>query len=216
VRVERVIVWGAGGHGRVVADLVRAAGHEVVAFADRRDAATVGGKLGSIALLREDELLAAAARGALPRSATAVVVAIGDNRARQLALAGLGALVSPAFVHPTAAVSPRAKLGPGTVVMAQAAVNADAVIGAGVIINSGAIVEHDCQVGDAVHLSPGATLTGDVTVAERAWVGAGAVVLPGISVGRDAVVGAGAVVVRNVDTSQTVMGVPARADGRTT
>jgi sugar O-acyltransferase (sialic acid O-acetyltransferase NeuD family) len=206
---KRVIVWGAGGHGRVVADVVLASGHDFAGFADRNPGALHHTSMDA-AVLSETAFLSDIMRGRLPLEADAVALGIGDNRLREAAMARLAAVDTPAFVHPSAAVSRFATLGLGTVVMAQAVVNSGATVGRAVIINSSAIVEHDCEVADAVHVSPGATLTGAVRIGERAWVGAGAVVLLHRIVGCDAVVGAGAVVTRDVGDGETVVGVPAR------
>jgi sugar O-acyltransferase (sialic acid O-acetyltransferase NeuD family) len=215
---ERLLVWGAGGHGKVVADLVRALGHEVVGFVDadpdKLDRVAEPG--GARVVLAEEELRRLLGDGAeLPDGATAVVPAMGTNRTRLAALDVLGHRVAPGLVHPAATVSPSAELGPGTVVFAGAVVNAGARIGRGVIVNTGAVVEHDCQVGDAAHISPGAVLAGGVTIGPRGWVGAGAVVIEGRRIGSDVTVGAGAVVLRDVPDGQTVVGVPARAIGAT-
>jgi UDP-perosamine 4-acetyltransferase len=209
----RLLVLGGGGHGKVVADVLRAAGHVLVGFADRRPelVGTVVEPGGGIVIATADELLAAIASGReLPGGADAVALGIGDNALRMQALDAVGAAAAPAIVHPSAVLSPSASLGAGTAVMPRVVVNAAARVGRGVILNSGAVVEHDCVVGDGAHVSPNATLTGNVRVGARSWVGAGAVVLPGVRVGDDARVGAGAVVTRAVTDGATVMGVPAR------
>jgi sugar O-acyltransferase (sialic acid O-acetyltransferase NeuD family) len=208
-----LLVWGGGGHGKVVADVARAAGHAIAGYVDR-DSAKLGGVVepgGSVVVMTEDELRAVlAAGGALPHGAGAVALAIGDNALRAAALEALGGLAAPALVHPSAAVSPSAGLGAGTVVFPLAAVNAAATLGRGVIVNTGAIVEHDCVIGEGAHLSPGSVLGGGVAIGARSWVGAGATVLPGVRIGRGVRVGAGAVVLRDVPDGQTVAGVPAR------
>jgi UDP-perosamine 4-acetyltransferase len=113
-------------------------------------------------------------------------------------------------IHPSAVVSPSARLGQGTTLMAGSVVNASAWIGDNVIVNTGAIVEHDCRLGDHVHLATGARLAGGVQLGVGALVGVGACVRPGISIGSRAVVGAGAVVVQDVPDDVVVAGVPAR------
>lgn len=201
------LVWGGGGHGRVVADLVRALGYEVLGFVDR-DAAKLGRVVepgGARVIASEDDLDRPDAW-----AGAALALAVGDNSARLRCLRRCGARPAPALVHPSAACSPSTTLGAATVVFAHAVVNAAAALGAGVIVNSGAIVEHDCALDDGVHVSPGAVLSGGVRVGARAWVGAGAVVIQGRSIGADAIVGAGAVVIRDVPDGVTVVGNPAR------
>ncbi len=209
-----ILIWGGGGHGKVVADLVRALGAEVVGFVDR-DVAKVGQVVepgGARVVLSEHQFLAHMVRAAAgddvgPR----VALAIGDNAARLGCLVRAGGRAGfPTLVHPTAACSPSATLGAGTVVLANAVVNAAAALGSAVVVNSGAVVEHDCVVGDGAHVSPGAVVSGGVRVGDRTWIGAGATVIHGVRVGRDVVVGAGTVVIRDVPDGATVVGNPAR------
>lgn len=207
-----LLVWGGGGHGRVVADLVRAAGHRVAGYVDC-DPARLGETVepgGGRVVVTEAEFLLLAAAGQCANGAAGITLAVGDNRARQGCLRRVPGLFAPALVHPSAVVSPSATLGRGTVVLPLAAVNAAACLGGAVIVNTAAVVEHDCVLGDGVHVSPRAVLAGGVRVGERAWIGAGAVVIQGVRVGRDAVVGAGAVVIRDVPEGMTVVGNPAR------
>lgn len=205
---ERFLVWGAGGHGSVVADLVRCAGHSLCAFIDvdaGRARVAAEGVLDEVELFEELER-----RGHLPREATAIALGIGDNAARMEAFARIEPRYMPSLVHPRAVVAESVSVAPASVVLACAVVNANASLGRATIINSGAVVEHDCVVGDAVHVAPGAILTGGAQVDSRAWIGAGATVLPGISIGRDTVVGAGAVVTVDLPPVCTAVGVPAR------
>jgi sugar O-acyltransferase (sialic acid O-acetyltransferase NeuD family) len=208
-----VLIWGAGGHGRVVADVVAATGAKVVGFVDgdRSKVGVLVAGTDAAVVATEAEFGARLAGGQfLPCGATAVALGLGDNRLRSNCRTKLTSSTLPALVHPSAVVSPSAVVGPGVVIMAGVVINAGAVIGAGAIVNTRAIVEHDCIVGDDAHLSPGSVLTGAVTVGRGAWVGAGATVIPAVQIGEWAVVGAGAVVIRNVPASTTVVGNPAR------
>jgi sugar O-acyltransferase (sialic acid O-acetyltransferase NeuD family) len=195
----------------VVADLIRACGDELVGYADA-DGDKVGREVapgGGSVVIGEPELLGYLERGRFPDGVDAAALGVGDNRARQLALARCAELCVPSLVHPSAVVSPSATLGRGSVVFPAAVVNAGARIGVAVIVNSAAVVEHDCVLADAVHVSPHATLAGGVVVGERSWIGAGATVIQGVRVGADVTVGAGAVVLRDVSAGSTVVGVPA-------
>lgn len=207
-----LLVWGGGGHGKVVADLVRAAGYRLAGYVDR-DPARLGARVepgGGAVVALEEEFLAQAALGRCTNGADGVTLALGDNRVRDACLRRIPGLNAPVLVHPSAVVSPSARLGRATVVLPLAAVNAAASLGEAVIVNTAAVVEHDCVLGDAVHVSPGAVLAGGVTVGARSWIGAGASVIQGVRVGTDVVVGAGAVVVRDVPDGVTVAGNPAR------
>lgn len=209
----RLLVWGGGGHGRVVADTARAAGLAVVGFADR-DATKVGMVVepGGARVVIDQSSLEHLLGGSapLPEAATHIALGIGDNVARLRAAELAGDRCAPAIVHPAASVSVHASLDRGTVVMPNAVVNSAARAGIAVIVNSGAIVEHDCVLGDGAHISPGAVLAGGVSVGRLGWIAAGAVVIPMLRVGERAVVGAGAVVLRDVADATTVVGNPAR------
>lgn len=204
--MRRLLIVGAGGHGRVVADCAAVCGTwSEIAFTDARHPAL--DQSGEWPVIGTD-----AATAELVAGWDDVLVAIGDNRTRQEWLTGLresGANL-PVLVHPSAAVSPRAGLEPGSVVFSLAAVNTGARAGLGCIINTGAIVDHDCTLGDAVHVAPGARLAGGVRVGDRAWIGMGASIGQYRNVGAECIVGAGAVVIRDAAAGETLVGVPAR------
>lgn len=207
-------IFGGGGHGKVVADLIRALGGEIAGYVDQ-DHTKMGVIVepgGAMVVALQNELLAfLSRRHRLPGSADAVVLAFGDGQSRLDLLETIGDELCPALVHPTAFVSPSAKIGAGTVVLPGAIVNASAVVGRAVIINSGAVIEHDCQIGDGVHISPHATMCGSVRVGARSWIGAGSTVIQGIDIGSDTIVGAGATIIRSVPNAITIVGNPGRA-----
>lgn len=198
-----VVVYGSGGHGKVVCDVLLAAGHVVAGFVDddrERHGALV---LGLPVLGGGDQLAGKAAH---------VALGIGSNRARAVVAAKIASLggVLLTCVHPRAVVAPSAVLGEGTIVMALAVVNPDARIGRGAVVNTAAVVEHDCAVGDFAHISPNSVMGGGCTVSTFAQLGIGATMLPGTAVGEGALVGAGGVVVRDVAAGAVARGVPAR------
>ncbi len=197
-------IYGAGGHGRVVADAARATGLRPVGFVDDHPH---GGDL--------DGLRVVPARDGHWETPGAFrfVVAIGENRIRARIfheLAGRGG-IPVTLVHPDATVSPRAALGPGTVVLAGVVVNPGAVVGANCILNTACSVDHDCRLGDHVHVCPGVRLAGTVEVEDGVMLGTGAIVIPGRRIGTWSLVGAGAVVVRDVPKARVAIGNPARA-----
>lgn len=205
---ERVMVLGAGGHAKVVIDVLRAAGHDVVAVFDD-DPARQGQTFRDAPVMGMTDV---AASWAIAAGVGHFIVAIGQNAARlrlgqRLEAAGLRPL---AAVHPSAVLAPSVVVGGGTVVMAGVCINADSRLGRHVIINTGARIDHDCLIGDGAHVAPGAVLCGNVQVGELAFLGAGTVVIPGIGLGAGAAAGAGSVVVRPVQENQKVRGVPAR------
>lgn len=204
---DRIAVFGAGGHGKVVADIALASGRRVVAFIDD-EPSRHGGRIWDVPVVSWERFTGEAG----PWSGAAVAMAIGSNAAREACTARVrsGGVSLATLVHPSAVVARSARIGEATVVMATAVVNPDAVVGEGSIVNTGAVVEHDCVLGEFVHLSPNAALGGGVHVGPRTHLGLGAVVLPLVRVGADVRVGAGAVVHRAVDDGLTVAGVPAR------
>lgn len=208
-KADPVLVFGAGGHAKVVIDVLLSRGEwQPAAVFD--DNVKVHGKEFHGSRVHGDRhaLLAHARASGVSR----FIVAVGNNGARAevfrfLEAAGLQAVTA---VHASAVVAPSARIGAGSVVMPGVCINADVAIGRNVIINTGACVDHDVVLGDAVHIAPGVHLCGGVSVGEGALVGVGASVIPGISIGANVLVAAGAVVVSNVAQGACVAGVPAR------
>jgi len=194
-----LLIYGTGPHGLVVAEAADAADFDVLGFVDQ---APQSGRVGRWPVFKD-----------MPTDIgqAAFIVAIGDNMARRRISSDLGQMGMPGatVIHPTAWVSPSAKLGGNVYIGAQCVVNAGAQIASGVIINSGAIIEHDCVIGAYTHIAPRAVLTGEVQVGELCLISAGAVIKPRMRIGDDCVVGAGAVVIDHVTNNQTVVGVPA-------
>jgi sugar O-acyltransferase (sialic acid O-acetyltransferase NeuD family) len=203
------VILGAGGHGRVVLDILAQAGrYDVVGFIDSNPAL-----LGR----RIDGLEVRGGPDDLPRlgdelGVHSAVVAVGDNGARR-ALADqldrIGFTLINA-IHPSANLARNVSLGRNIVVAAGALVCAHCQIGDSVILNTGCIVDHESLIGTATHICPGARLAGRVTVESGAFVGIGATIIQSIRVGYEATIGAGAVVIDDVAPLSTVVGVPAR------
>jgi UDP-perosamine 4-acetyltransferase len=203
---HRILLLGAGGHGKAMADLLLAAGgYDIAGFVD---AAPKTGQVLGLPVLGDESLLTALAGQGIGFAHAAV----GDNTQRLAAADRLRAagFALPSLIHPAALIGHGAMIGEGAAILARAVIGAEAVISPFALINTGAIVEHDCVVAEAAHIGPGAVLAGGVHIGPGAFIGAGAVVRPGISIGAGAVVGAGAAVVEDVAPGATVMGVPAR------
>lgn len=202
------VIVGAGGHGRVVLDiLLSVRQYRVIGFLDSNpalhgrhmDGFPVLGDLSALADLRSQGLGGA-------------IVAIGDNAARRafaerIEQAGVELINA---IHPTAHLAHNVRMGRNVVVAAGALVSAHCQIGDSVILNTGCIVDHESMIGTAVHVCPGARLAGRVTVESGAFIGIGATVLQCLRIGCEAVIGGGAVVIRDVEPMTTVVGVPAR------
>lgn len=204
---DRYLLWGAGGHAKVVASLIMECGGVIVGHVgQRRPTSDFWLQCGFFVEEAESWRLP---EGHASHDWDHVALGVGDNQRRLEVFAALERGHAP-LIHPRAIVDSQSQLGDSSIVLAGSIVQVGAQIGRAAIINSGAIVEHDCILEDGVHLSPGAVLTGGVKVGRASWIGAGAVVLPSVSIGEGAVVGAGAVVVHDVRNGDTVTGVPAR------
>ncbi|TAE22859.1 MAG: acetyltransferase [Cytophagales bacterium] len=193
-----MLLYGAGGHARVLISILNAIGQPAQAIFDDDPAKTLVSGVPVVGSYR------AHFRPDLP-----FLLAVGDNRIRQQ----LAQIVSHPFgtaVHPSAIVDPSVILGLGTVVMHGAIVQANAQVGEHVIVNTQASVDHDCVLESFVQVAPGATLCGNVRVGKGTLIAAGAVVVPGITIGRWSVIGAGSVVTRDVPDGVVVWGNPAR------
>jgi sugar O-acyltransferase (sialic acid O-acetyltransferase NeuD family) len=196
---------GAGGHARVLHDVLVRRGATVVAVSGE-----VRGGTWEVPVLGQEELASLVAR-----TGVAVALGVGDvtGRTRLLRWAAECGMAMPPLVASTATVSQSASLGAGTVVLEHAHVGPAARLGRAVVVNTAAVVEHDVAVGEGSHVAPGAVLLGAAEVGSGTLVGSGARVLPGIRVGSRSVVGAGAVVVADVPDDTVVAGVPARPTG---
>ena len=199
---KSVVIIGASGHGKVIADIIVNSDDKILGFLD--DADDVQGKkiigfpvLGKIAdydNYRDCEF----------------VIAIGNPYIREKISNELPVKWYTA-IHPTAVISSLdVEIGEGTVIMANAVVNPSARIGKHCIINTGAIVEHDNILEDYVHLSPNVTLAGIVKVGKSTHIGAGSCTKQVLNIASDCVIGAGSVIVKDITESGTYVGVPAR------
>ena len=208
-----VIIIGAGGHGRVIADLLNACCcARIKGFIDDSPKSSVIDDLPILGKIAELGRIINSLNG----ETSALIVGIGDNSMRNHIVSQITSVLvryNARFLtvkHPSASVSSSVSLGEGTVIIPQAAINTNAVIGNHAIINTSSSVDHDCIIGDFAHISPGVHLAGGVQVGEDAHVGIGACVLPGVQIGKWSVIGAGSVVTRDIPERVVAYGVPAK------
>ena len=197
---NRLIIIGAGGHGKVIADNAIKNGYTDICFVDDHATGTcmgfpVVGTGADVSTLDDGK--------------TDFIIGVGNNEIRKR-IAQAHDVNWVTLVHPSAQIGACVSIGKGTVVMAGAIINPCASIGEHCIINTGAIVEHDNAIGDYVHISPRAALGGTVRVGDLTHIGIGAVVRNNIQICGASTIGAGAVVVRNIDRPGTYIGVPVK------
>jgi len=197
---ERVILIGAGGHGKVIADVVSAAGDEVVGFLDDNRERKMCGSYPVLGAVKDVHRF----------SDCRFIVSIGSNGVRRKIAEAFPSVHWYTAIHPSAVISPSVKIGKGTVVMPCVVINAEAEIGCHCIINTAAVVEHENRIGDYVHISPRAALAGNVTVGEQSHIGIGACVRNNITICAGCTIGAGAAVVKDITQSGVYVGIPAR------
>lgn len=205
---EKLVIIGAGGHAREIADVAVACAAqggalEVLGFVDDNPE-LIGQKLNGVPVLGTTDWL---------REASAELVAIcgiGSPHVRRKVVELLPNVRFTTLVHPAAVVTPWMTLGTGVVITAGCVLTNSIVLGAHTHINRCATVSHDTVIGDFVHVSPGCVLSGNVNVGDECDLGAGAVIIPGITIGARTVVGAGAVIIRDLPADVTAVGNPAR------
>lgn len=200
---DEVIVLGAGGHGKVIADAVIRSNRKLIGFLDDRDLTSILGV--PVLGLIDDWVRFQSAE---------IIIGIGDNTVRHRVAAriksGSQTVRWATVIHPSAVIAGSVSIGKGVAILAGTVVSPDTQIGDHVIVNTGSTVDHDCVIGDFVHIAPGANLAGGVRVDTAALIGIGAVVIPGCHIGAHSVIGAGAAVVSDIPPGVTAKGVPAR------
>ena len=188
-KTKKIYIYGASGHGLVVADIARNSGYDEIVFLDDASECKFSPEL----------------------EKADIIIAIGENKTRQkisqkVEAAGFE-IVN--LIHKSAVVSESAVIEKGVVVMPNAVINAKARIKEGAIINSGAVIEHECMIGKFAHISPNVAIAGNVSVGVFTHVGIGSSIIQGIRIGSNCIIGAGSVVVRDIKDGTKAYGVPA-------
>jgi UDP-perosamine 4-acetyltransferase len=206
-----VVGLGAGGHAKVVIEILQlGTEYQVIGLLDPR-AELHGKTILGVPVLGDDDLLPRLISEKIEYFFVGLGSASDLKPRRSLYETALKKGMKPVTaIHPSAIISASAILGTGAMIMAAAVLCASAELGENVIVNTSAVVEHDCLVGNHVHIATGALLAGGVMIGDGVHIGAGAVVRQYLRVGAGAVIGAGAVVVKNVPENHTMVGNPAR------
>jgi len=206
-----IVGLGAGGHGRVIADILsRLDNYSLAGWIDNNPDLK-GGNVAGANVLGDDAMINKLASTGI----TQVFIGLGsilDTQPRQnlSQMAQQAGLDLPSIIDPTATVSSGAHIGDGSCIFPHVVVNTGSRLGLCSIINTRATLEHDCDVGDYCHLAPGSIIGGNCKIGNFTHIGIGAVVKEGITIGNNVVIGAGAVVISNIPSHTTVFGVPAK------
>lgn len=201
---DKLLIIGASGHGKVVADIAKKMNKwKSIVFLD--DDENMKPPVGIEVIGNSYEVFEHI-------NEYDVFVGIGNNVVRkkiQEKIEAVGANI-PVLIHPDSVIGECVEIENGTVIMAGVIINCYTRIGRGCIINTGATIDHDNIIEDFVHISPGAHLAGTVKVGQGSWLGIGSVVSNNVNITSGCKVGAGAVVVKDINDAGTYVGVPAR------
>ena len=192
--MKSIYIYGASGHGLVVADIAKACGYNDIIFIDDGD---------NIYLSFEN---------IKDKNKIPLAFGIGDNKTRNKLFNKVidfdFKIVS--LIHPSSIISPSVTIGKGTVIMPNVVVNANALIAKGVILNTSCVIEHECVIHDFVHISPKVALAGDIEIGAFTHIGIGSNVRQGIKIGKNNIIGGGSMVIKNITNNKTMVGVPVK------
>ena len=200
--MNRLIIIGASGHGRVVADIAKLCGYKEIVFLDNNPELK---ECSGYPVLGSDTMSTELEGG--------LFIAVGNSEMRQKLMDRDSERFFPILIHPRAVIAEDVIIAKGSVVMAGSVINPGAKIGKGCIVNTSSSIDHDCTVGDYCHVSVGSHLSGTVALGNHVWIGTGATVSNNVNICSDVVIGAGAVVINDVKESGTYVGVPVRKMG---
>lgn len=200
----KIIIYGSGGHAKVVTDIVEKAGeHQIAGFID--DTKSVADVFMEYPVYTDicDPHLEGIVAG---------IVAIGDNWGRACVVKKIVQRI-PQFsfiiaVHPSVQIGKGVVIGEGSVVMPGVCINTDTVIGAHCILNTSSSIDHDCKIEDFASVAPGVVIGGNVTVGGSTAIGLGAKIIQKISIGSHTVIGAGSLVTKSVPDKVVAYGLP--------
>ena len=198
---DKIVIIGASGHGKVVADILN--GYKEIIFLDDDETKDIIGKYLVAGRSKDIDNY---------KDECDCIIAIGNNTIREkiynkLSKLGINQIT---LIHPTAVIDKTVVIEEGTVVMANAVLNADVKIGKGCIINTAATIDHDCTINDFVHISPGVKIAGTVDIGKRTWIGIGSSIINNLTICDDCIIGAGSTVIKDIKEEGTYTGSPVR------
>lgn len=192
--MNSIYIYGASGHGLVVADIAKSCGYNDIMFIDDGDNSYL-----SFKDIKNSNHIP-------------IAFGVGNNQIRfnlyeKVKSNGFKILT---LIHPSAVVSPSAKISEGTIIMPNVVVNSNVTIGQGVILNSASVVEHESIIGDFVHISPCVALAGNTNVGDYTHIGIGSQTIQGITIGKNCIIGAGSTIVKNINDKKKAFGTPCK------
>lgn len=204
--MKKIVLLGAGGHGKVVADIagLMQKWSDIEFLDDRFPKLVRNLNWNIVGKLSDYEKY--------DKSEVEFGVSIGNNHIRLNLINELSNAdyLCPRLIHPSAMISKDVEVGDASVIMPNVTINIDSIVEEGCILNTASIIEHDCVIKKGAHISPGVKLGGGVKVGKYSWVGIGASILPGVNIGNEVIIGAGAVIINDIDDGVTVAGNPAK------
>lgn len=190
-----IFLYGAGGHAKVIIDILASNGILVQGIYDDNPQLT---EICTIPITHNKSYK-------FP-----IIISIGNNNIRKKIVKNLQSAEYIKAIDSRAIISKQVKISEGTVVMQGAIIQSCSIVGKHVIINTGAKIDHDCTIEDFVHIAPGSTLCGNVSIGEGSFIGAGSTIIPGVKVGKWSIVGAGSTVIRDIPDNVVAVGSPCR------
>ncbi len=207
--MKKIVLIGGGGHSKVIVDIIKSNNEfEIVGITEKN---STFNNVSDIPIVGDDSIL----EELFNKGVEYAFLCIGISKDIKLRnklfeeIKSIGFKI-PTLIHRQAIVSPYAKIGQGTCVMAGAIINSHAQIGENSVINTGSIIEHDCIVGNNTFISTGAILAGNVTIKNNSFIGMGSKIIEGKIIGSNVTIGAGAVVIDDIPDNCTAVGVPAK------
>jgi len=201
---NKVLIFGAGGHGKVILDILLKSNIDILGFLDE-DKDKIGKEISGFKILGDWAYLD-------KKKSVSIVLGIGSNVVREkifIKAKKLGIKIDSA-IHPQAIIANGAKIGEGVVIMPAAVIGPDTVLEEGVVINTSASVDHDCHLERFCQIWPGANLAGSIKVGKFSYIGTGASVIQNINIGNNVMVGSSSAVISDIPDNVTVVGVPAK------